>query len=95
MIKSGKSPINQIKNERIQNVINKKIFSLTTDFKEVKNLNAIILCVPTPLNSEKKPDLSYVINSLNSLLPFLENGQLLSLEKAPLTQEQLMKSLSL
>lgn len=93
LIKDGKSPINQIKSSRILNVTKTKIFRLTSDFKEVSNLDAVILCLPTPLNSKKKPDLSYVTSSLNSLLPFLKKGQLISLESTtyPGTTEEILK----
>ena len=55
-------------------------FVPTTDFSRISEVEAIILCVPTPLNKYREPDLSYVINTTESLLPFLRKGQVLSLE---------------
>jgi len=55
-------------------------FVPTTDFSRVSDVDAIILCVPTPLNKYREPDLSYVINTTESLLPYLQKGQVLSLE---------------
>ena len=54
---------------------------------------AIILCVPTPLNKNREPDLTYVRNTLNSLKSFLRKGQLLSLESTtyPGTTEEVLK----
>ena len=42
--------------------------------------DALILCVPTPLNNHREPDLSYVISTIESLLPHIRSGQILSLE---------------
>ena len=53
---------------------------VTTDFTQAKKADIIILCVPTPLNKYREPDLSYVIGSLETLLPSLRAGQMLSLE---------------
>ena len=53
---------------------------MTTDFSSATNADIIILCVPTPLNKYREPDLSYVTGSLETLLPFLRPGQMLSLE---------------
>ena len=55
-------------------------FSATTDFKRISEVDAIILCVPTPLNKYREPDLSFVLDTTDSLVPYLRKGQLLSLE---------------
>lgn len=55
-------------------------FSATTDFKRIAEVDAIILCVPTPLNKYREPDLSFVLDTTDSLVPYLRKGQLLSLE---------------
>ncbi|EMG38432.1 nucleotide sugar dehydrogenase [Desulfocurvibacter africanus PCS] len=52
----------------------------TTDYSRVSEVDALIFCVPTPLNEHREPDLSFVINSLLSVLPHLKAGQVLSLE---------------
>jgi len=52
----------------------------TTDFSNARDADVIILCVPTPLNKYREPDLSYVIGSVETLLPHLRPGQMLSLE---------------
>ena len=41
-------------------------------------MDAIIICVPTPLNSHREPDLSYIRSTINSILPYLRKGQLIS-----------------
>jgi len=52
----------------------------TSDFSRVVEADALIICVPTPLTAYREPDLSYVIGTVESLLPHMRPGQLLSLE---------------
>jgi UDP-N-acetyl-D-glucosamine dehydrogenase len=52
----------------------------TTDFSRASEVDAIILCVPTPLTKHREPDLSFVLDTMNSLTPYLRAGQVLSLE---------------
>jgi len=68
-------------------------FEATTDFSQACEIDALILCVPTPLNQYREPYLSYVINSLESLLPHIRAGQLISLESTtyPGTTEEELK----
>lgn len=55
-------------------------FSATTDFARIGEADALILCVPTPLTKHREPDLSFVLDTLESLLPYLRKGQVVSLE---------------
>ena len=55
-------------------------FSATTDFARIGEADALILCVPTPLTKHREPDLSFVLDTLDSLLPYLRKGQVVSLE---------------
>ncbi|WP_432241522.1 nucleotide sugar dehydrogenase [Herbaspirillum robiniae] len=55
-------------------------FEATTDFSRSMECDALILCVPTPLNKFREPDLSYVIDTTESIVPFLRPGQIVSLE---------------
>lgn len=70
---------------------------VTTDFSAVTDADIVVLCVPTPLNKYREPDLSYVIGSLETLLPHLRKGQVLSLESTTYpgtTEEELLPRLS-
>jgi UDP-N-acetyl-D-glucosamine dehydrogenase len=69
------------------------LFSATTDFRLVSEADAVIICVPTPLDRHRDPDLSYVEGTLNALLPHLKEGQLLSLESTtyPGTTTEVLK----
>lgn len=76
----GKSYIKHIPDVSIAATLPGKRFEATTDFGRAGEADAIILCVPTPLNKYREPDLSYVIQSLEAVLPVLRPGQLVSLE---------------
>ncbi len=68
-------------------------FEATTDFSRTREADALIICVPTPLNPSREPDLSFVINTTESLIPHLRSGQLVSLESTtyPGTTEEELK----
>jgi len=68
-------------------------FDPTTDFSRAGEVDALILCVPTPLNKYREPDLSFVLNTTESLLPYLRRGMVLSLESTtyPGTTEEELK----
>ncbi len=55
-------------------------FEATTDFTRASDVDALILCVPTPLNKYREPDLSFVLDTTDSLVPYLRAGQVVSLE---------------
>jgi len=55
-------------------------FEATIDFNRAREADALILCVPTPLDEHREPDLSYVLNTTDSLVPHLRAGQVVSLE---------------
>ena len=67
-------------------------FSATSDYSEVADMDAIIICVPTPLNEYHEPDLSYVTGTVQSIAPYLHEGQLVVLESTtyPGTTEELV-----
>jgi UDP-N-acetyl-D-glucosamine dehydrogenase len=52
----------------------------TTDFSRTRECDALIVCVPTPLNAYREPDLSFVLNTVEAIAPYLRTGQVLSLE---------------
>jgi len=79
-ISRGESYIEHIVAEPIADAVSKGLFKATTDFSEIDKIDAIILCVPTPLNKHFEPDLSYVTGTMDMLAPYLRKGQLVSLE---------------
>ena len=55
-------------------------FLATSDFSKAKEADALIICVPTPLNKYREPDLSFIINTTDALVPHMRAGQIVSLE---------------
>ncbi|MCL4108584.1 UNVERIFIED_CONTAM: hypothetical protein GTU68_022886 [Idotea baltica] len=79
-LKAGRSYIKHIESSSIQAEVTSGRLTATTDFSELSNADAIILCVPTPLNQHFEPDLSYVTGTMDSIAPHLRAGQVVSLE---------------
>lgn len=77
-LKQGTSYIEHISKDRIQAC--KPQFEATNDFAYAKEADVIILCVPTPLNKHRDPDLSYILNTMEALIPHLRPGQMICLE---------------
>lgn len=92
LLKSGKSYIEHISHEVVAKA-SQADFDATTDFARAGEVDALILCVPTPLNKYREPDLSFVIKTTESLIPFLRPGQIISLESTtyPGTTEEELK----
>ena len=78
-LNAGKSYIEHIKPAAIAGA-RKKGFEATADFARAKEADALIICVPTPLDAHREPDLSYVIGTTEAIVPHLRAGQLVSLE---------------
>ncbi len=88
----GKSYIEHIKSDRIVEAF-KEYADVTTDFSKISDVDAIIICVPTPLNKYREPDLSYVTGTVESIVPYLRKGQVISLESTtyPGTTDEVLK----
>ena len=78
-LNNGKSYIKHISLEKISAAV-KNGFIATTDLSQISIVDAILICVPTPLLVHNQPDLSYIINSLGSIKPHLKENQLIVLE---------------
>lgn len=78
-IAQGKSYIEHIPASTISAAVDRG-FEATTDFTRASDVDALILCVPTPLNKYREPDLSFVLDTTDSLVPYLRPGQVMSLE---------------
>jgi UDP-N-acetyl-D-glucosamine dehydrogenase len=91
-INDGLSYIEHISSNAVASA-KKSGFEATTDFKKISEVDAIILCVPTPLNKYREPDLSFVLNTTDSIIPYLKTGQVVSLESTTYpgtTEEELL-----
>ena len=78
-INKGRSYIKHIGGDAVSLGVSRG-FEATSDFSRVTNIDALIICVPTPLNKYREPDLSFVIGTIEALAPYLRPGQVVSLE---------------
>src|SRR5271154_1235877 len=87
----GGSYIYRITTEEIQ-AAQAQGFSATSDYAQITAMDAVIICVPTPLNEYHEPDLSYITDTTHSIAPHLRAGQLVVLESTtyPGTTEEVM-----
>lgn len=79
LLNSGRSNIEHISDERLANA-RAKGFEATTDYARAAEADTLIICVPTPLNRNREPDMSYIHATMASLAPHLRAGHLISLE---------------
>ena len=87
----GGSYIVRIPGAEIQSA-QKHGFTATVDYSRIAQMDVVIICVPTPLDSYHEPDLSYVTGTVNSIAPYLKDGQLVILESTtyPGTTEEVV-----
>jgi len=92
LINQGKSYIQHIHSEQVAKV--QRLILATSNFSASTEADAIILCVPTPLDKYREPDLSYVLQTTEAILPHMREGQLFSLESTtyPGTTEEELKT---
>jgi len=91
-LNQGKSYIRHIPSKEVQSALSHG-FEATSDFARAAEADALILCVPTPLNKYREPELGYVTSTVDSLLPYLRSGQVISLESTTYpgtTEEELL-----
>jgi len=79
-LNGGRSYIKHITPERIAEVVNNGAFYASTDFRRIKEVKSVIICVPTPLNKNREPDISYILETGKSIAPHLTRGTLVVLE---------------
>src|SRR5437899_8934906 len=93
-IGKGQSYIKHIAAERISKATRaEKPFAATMDFRRAAQADALILCVPTPLNANREPDMTYIENTARAIGPYVRPGQLVVLESStyPGTTEEVVK----
>jgi UDP-N-acetyl-D-glucosamine dehydrogenase len=91
-LNSGQTYIQHIAADRIQKHVDNRHFDATTDFARVREMDAVLICVPTPLDERREPDMSYVESTACSIAPHLQREQLIILESTtyPGTTEELV-----
>lgn len=91
-LNAGQSYIEHISSEKVA-AATQSGFAATADFSRIAEVDAVILCVPTPLNKYREPDMSFVLNTMEALKPYLRAGQVVSLESTTYpgtTEEELL-----
>lgn len=79
LLRAKKSFLSHIKNKEISSALENGL-EITSNFEVIKKVDVIIICVPTPLDKNRDPDLSHVTECLDLMISFLKKGQLLCLE---------------
>jgi UDP-N-acetyl-D-glucosamine dehydrogenase len=92
-INAGKSYIKHIADEDLGAAVAAQRLEATTDYARLADVDAIIVCVPTPLTAHREPDLTYVVRTTEAIAPHLRRGHLVVLESTtwPGTTEEVMK----
>jgi len=90
-LNAGQSYIHRIEPDHIQ-AAQRSGFRATSDFSEITGMDAVLICVPTPLNEDHTPDMSYVVSTIEAIAPYLHAGQLVVLESTtyPGTTEEII-----
>ena len=78
-LNAGQSYIYRIEPEHIQ-AAQKSGLRATSDFAEIASVDAVLICVPTPLSEHRTPDMSYIVSTMEKIAPYLRAGQLVVLE---------------
>jgi UDP-N-acetyl-D-glucosamine dehydrogenase len=91
-LNAGQSYIQHIPAEKISKHVQAKRFDATSDFTHLRDMDAVLICVPTPLDQRREPDLSYVEQTAIAIAPNLQRNQLIVLESTtyPGTTEELV-----
>ena len=76
----GENYIADVSDDSLKQLVSSRKLRATTDFSVLTNIDAVIICVPTPLNKLKDPDVSYILNVLDELTKYVHTGMLISLE---------------
>ena len=79
-VNEGRSYIKHVPMETVAEEVKARRFEATTDFSRVAEVDAVIICVPTPLNKNREPDISYILETGRAIAPHLRKGTLIALE---------------
>lgn len=92
-LKEGKSYIQDVEEINLKKNVNDGLLKPTTDFSELRNLDAVSICVPTPLTKTQEPDMSYVNSAVKKIKDYMHKNLLIILESTtyPGTTEELIE----
>jgi UDP-N-acetyl-D-glucosamine dehydrogenase len=75
-INSGSSPVEDVSGQQLQTAISNSLYRATTDFSEAAKASVVTICVPTPLDDKREPDLSLLRSAATGIAPFVSNNTL-------------------
>lgn len=92
VLNCGRSIIKHVPNEQVRRIVNTGRFRATSDMAQLRKVDAILVCVPTPLTENREPDVQFIISSSETITKYLQPGQLVVLESTtyPGTTRELM-----
>lgn len=79
-INLGENYIKDVDDIKLERAVSEGFFKATNDFRIVEELDTVSICVPTPLNKEKNPDISYIVSAMNDIKKYLHSNMLIILE---------------
>ena len=93
MVNNGQNYIGDVVDAELSELTQKGLLRATTDFSFINDVDTVCICVPTPLDLYKQPDLSYVVNSTKNVAKYLHKGMIVILESTtyPGTTEEVLK----
>lgn len=93
MVNNGENYIGDVVDSELKELVDNKKLKATTDFSFIKDVDTVCICVPTPLDLYKQPDLSYVVSSTKDVAKYLHKGMIVILESTtyPGTTEEVLK----
>lgn len=93
MVNEGHNYIGDVVDEELADLVKKGMIYATTDYSKIAEVDCVAICVPTPLDKYKQPDITYVVNSTESIAKYLHKGMLVVLESTtyPGTTEEVVK----
>jgi UDP-N-acetyl-D-glucosamine dehydrogenase len=103
ILNEGRSYLSHVSDNVITTAVTKDGFTATNDFSRIAEVDIVLICVPTPLDQHREPDLSHVTKTAESIAPFLKSGHLIVLESStypgttrdvmlPILEQQNLKS---
>lgn len=93
-LENGKSYTTEISDNELQTIFQKNVIEVSTDYSQLPSCDVIVVCVPTPLSSERKPDYSHLVSAVSEISARLRQGQIIIIEStvAPGTTDTLVLS---
>ncbi|MDO6355558.1 nucleotide sugar dehydrogenase [Caloramator sp. CAR-1] len=93
MVNEGHNYIGDVVDEELAELVKRGMIYATTDYSRIAEVDCVAICVPTPLDKYKQPDITYVVNSTESIANYLHKGMLVVLESTtyPGTTEEVVK----